>query len=127
MTPSPPGASLTASTSPCQPETGRCQPQALTACPAWHRLAPAPGARPGRAGRFYHNRGPRRERQCVPPGGLSPPRRGIMRGEGPNMRLDLEKVRANARAASTEDLLDRVTVFRDGLEPEAVAVLEEEL
>lgn len=43
------------------------------------------------------------------------------------MRLDPDKVRANARASSTEDLLDRVTVFRAGLEPEAVAILQEEL
>jgi hypothetical protein len=43
------------------------------------------------------------------------------------MRLDLERVRANVRAASTEDLLDRATVYRAGLEPEALALIDEEL
>lgn len=43
------------------------------------------------------------------------------------MRLDLEKVRSNAQAASTEDLLDRVTVYRAGMEPQAVEVIEAEL
>jgi hypothetical protein len=43
------------------------------------------------------------------------------------MRLDLDAVRANAQASSTEDLLDRVTAYRAGMEPEALAVLEEEL
>jgi hypothetical protein len=43
------------------------------------------------------------------------------------MRLDLERVRANARAASTEDLLDRATVYRAGMEPEALAIIDEEL
>jgi hypothetical protein len=41
--------------------------------------------------------------------------------------LDLEHVRQNARSASTEDLLDRSTVFREQMEPEAVTVFEEEL
>ena len=43
------------------------------------------------------------------------------------MRLDLDKVRANARGSSTEDLLDRVTVYRGEMEPSALVVLEEEL
>jgi hypothetical protein len=43
------------------------------------------------------------------------------------MRLDLERVRANVRQATTEDLLDRATVYRDGMEPEALAVIEAEL
>lgn len=43
------------------------------------------------------------------------------------MRLNLEKVRENARNSSTEDLLDRVTVFRHEMEPQALSVLEEEL
>ena len=43
------------------------------------------------------------------------------------MRFDPERVRANAKAASTEDLLDRVTVFRDGMEAEALPILEGEL
>ncbi len=43
------------------------------------------------------------------------------------MRLDLERVRANVRQATTEDLLDRATVYREGMEPEALAVIEAEL
>ena len=42
-------------------------------------------------------------------------------------RLDLHGVLLNARRASTEDLLNRVTVFRDGMEPEALAIIESEL
>ena len=38
-----------------------------------------------------------------------------------------ERVRQNARQAPTEDLLDRVTVYRAGMEPEAVAIIEAEL
>src|SRR5262249_6400120 len=45
----------------------------------------------------------------------------------PLERLDLDKVRADARQASTEDLLDRATVFRDGMEREALDVIEAEL
>jgi hypothetical protein len=41
--------------------------------------------------------------------------------------LDLDRVRDNARLADTEDLLDRVTVFRTGMEAEAIEILEEEL
>lgn len=43
------------------------------------------------------------------------------------MELDLERVRRNVRQASTEDLLDRVTVYRAGMEPAALPVIEEEL
>jgi hypothetical protein len=43
------------------------------------------------------------------------------------MRLDLERVRADVRQAATEDLLDRATVYRDGMEPEALDVIEAEL
>jgi hypothetical protein len=43
------------------------------------------------------------------------------------VELNLEKVRASAREASTEDLLDRVTAYRAGMEPEALTILEEEL
>src|SRR5215204_2045618 len=39
----------------------------------------------------------------------------------------LKRVRETAREATTEDLLDRVTVYRGGMEPDAVRVLEEEL
>lgn len=43
------------------------------------------------------------------------------------MNLNLERVRTAARTAATDDLLDRVTVFRGGMEPDALEVLEEEL
>src|SRR5690242_38547 len=43
------------------------------------------------------------------------------------MRFDPERVRQNARQATTEDLLDRVTVYREGMEPEALAIIEQEL
>ena len=43
------------------------------------------------------------------------------------MKFDLERVRANVRNATTEDLLDRVTVYRAGLEPAALPVILEEL
>lgn len=43
------------------------------------------------------------------------------------MQFDLERVRRNVRQASTEDLLDRVTVYRVGMEPAALAVIEQEL
>lgn len=41
--------------------------------------------------------------------------------------LDPAKVLANARRAETEDLLDRVTVFREVMEPSAVEIIEAEL
>lgn len=43
------------------------------------------------------------------------------------MKFDSQKVWANARQATTEDLLDRVTVFREGMEAEALAIFEAEL
>jgi hypothetical protein len=43
------------------------------------------------------------------------------------MRLDLDKVRAHVEAASTEDLLDRATVYRAGMEPEALDIIDDEL
>ena len=43
------------------------------------------------------------------------------------MQFDPQKVWANARQATTEDLLDRVTIFREGMEPEALSILEAEL
>jgi hypothetical protein len=42
-------------------------------------------------------------------------------------QFDRDRVMNNVRAADTEDLLDRVTAFRDGMEPEAVNIIEEEL
>jgi hypothetical protein len=41
--------------------------------------------------------------------------------------LDPAKVMANARRCPTEDLLDRVTVFREAMEPEALEIFEAEL
>jgi hypothetical protein len=43
------------------------------------------------------------------------------------MKLDVDRVRANVAKASTTDLLDRVTVYRAGMEPAAIALIEEEL
>jgi len=43
------------------------------------------------------------------------------------MRFDPERVLSNVRRATTEDLLDRITVYRDGMEPEAIDIIEEEL
>jgi hypothetical protein len=41
--------------------------------------------------------------------------------------FDPGRVIANARKSDTEDLLDRVTVYREGMEPEAVEIIEAEL
>ena len=41
--------------------------------------------------------------------------------------FDRERVRENARQSGTEDLLDRLTVYRAGMEPEALEVIEAEL
>ena len=41
--------------------------------------------------------------------------------------FDPERVRENVRKATTEDLLDRVTVYRSGMEPEAIEIIEGEL
>jgi hypothetical protein len=43
------------------------------------------------------------------------------------MEFSLDRVRANVRNATTEDLLDRATVYRAGLEPAALPVILEEL
>jgi hypothetical protein len=43
------------------------------------------------------------------------------------MELDLDRVQANVRQATTEDLLDRATVYRDGMEPEALELIDREL
>jgi hypothetical protein len=43
------------------------------------------------------------------------------------MKLNLQRVRRKARNAATEDLLDRATVYRDGMEPAALEIIEEEL
>jgi hypothetical protein len=41
--------------------------------------------------------------------------------------FNAERVRANVREATTEDLLDRATVASDGMEPEALDIIEAEL
>ncbi|MFO0964023.1 MAG: hypothetical protein U0793_00365 [Gemmataceae bacterium] len=41
--------------------------------------------------------------------------------------MNLDKVRANAAAATTEDLLNRVTFYRAGMEPDALEIIEGEL
>lgn len=43
------------------------------------------------------------------------------------MELDLQAVRENARRAATEELLDRATIYRDAMEPAALALIEAEL
>src|SRR5262245_45620274 len=39
----------------------------------------------------------------------------------------VQQLRENAKKATTEDLLDRVTVYRGGMEEEALDVIEQEL
>lgn len=43
------------------------------------------------------------------------------------MQLDPQRIWKNAREATTVDLLDRLTAFRDGLDPEAKPIIEAEL
>jgi hypothetical protein len=43
------------------------------------------------------------------------------------MRFNRERVQKNVKAATTEDLLDRATVYREGMEPEALDIIEAEL
>ena|SRR5258707_935915 len=43
------------------------------------------------------------------------------------MRFNVESVRRNVREATTEDLLDRVTTYREGMEPEALEIIDAEL
>jgi tRNA 2-selenouridine synthase SelU len=43
------------------------------------------------------------------------------------LEFDPDKVERNVREATTEDLLDRVTAYRTGMEPEAVRIIEAEL
>ena len=43
------------------------------------------------------------------------------------LELNLKKVAAYIRQAETESLLDRATVFRDGMEPAALDLIEGEL
>lgn len=43
------------------------------------------------------------------------------------MRLNFDKLQRNIREASTEDLLNRITFYKAGMEPEAVLLIEVEL
>ncbi len=43
------------------------------------------------------------------------------------MEWDPQTVLLNIRKADTDDLIDRVTVYRAGMEPEAIALIEDEL
>ena len=43
------------------------------------------------------------------------------------MKFNADRVRSNAASATTEDLLDRVTVYRAEMEPEALDIIEAEL
>ncbi len=43
------------------------------------------------------------------------------------MTLNLEKVRVYATNASNRELLDRVTVFKSGMEPNALTIIHQEL
>jgi hypothetical protein len=43
------------------------------------------------------------------------------------LEFDPKRVALNAQEATSEDLLDRITVYRDGMEPEAVEIIEAEL
>jgi len=43
------------------------------------------------------------------------------------MSFDPQRVRANSQNSSTEDLMDRITVWRDELEPAAVEIIAAEL
>jgi hypothetical protein len=43
------------------------------------------------------------------------------------MEFDPQRVLVNVRKATTDDLLDRVTAYREEMEPEALAIIEDEL
>jgi hypothetical protein len=46
---------------------------------------------------------------------------------GSPLDFDVERVLANVRHAETPDLLNRITVFREGMEPKAIQFIETEL
>jgi len=43
------------------------------------------------------------------------------------LEFNLERMQRNVSESSTEDLLDRITAYRAGMEPEAVEIIEREL
>jgi hypothetical protein len=47
--------------------------------------------------------------------------------EEEGMLFDKQWVERNVRRASTEDLLNRITAYRSGMEPEAIELIEAEL
>jgi hypothetical protein len=46
---------------------------------------------------------------------------------GDVLEFDPTRVLANARQSGTEDLLDRVTAYRAGMDPQAIPIIEQEL
>jgi hypothetical protein len=44
-----------------------------------------------------------------------------------SLELYLDRVKANVERAGTEDLLDRATVYRNGMEPDALELIDAEL
>jgi hypothetical protein len=48
-------------------------------------------------------------------------------GERRKMHINRERIGDNVRQAATEDLLDRATVYREGMEAEALDMIEREL
>lgn len=43
------------------------------------------------------------------------------------LSFNRDRVLANVRKSKTDDLLDRVTVYREGMEPQALNIIESEL
>jgi hypothetical protein len=43
------------------------------------------------------------------------------------MLTNRERIKANAQQSATEDLLDRITVYREGMEPDALEMIQAEL
>jgi hypothetical protein len=56
------------------------------------------------------------------------PRRILQNNVMPNpLDFNVERVLENVRRSATADLLSRVTVFREGMEPKAIQLIESEL
>ena len=43
------------------------------------------------------------------------------------MKFDINRVRSNVQSAETADLLDRITAYRNDMEPEALLIIQQEL
>jgi hypothetical protein len=52
---------------------------------------------------------------------------GTVKGITTMLPFDAEHVAKNAHEATTEDLLNRVTLYREGMEPDALDIIETEL